>query len=235
VDILNLEPEAREVVGEVFGHALGKREYQAPLAALGSCLHFLPDVFHLSLAWAHLDLWVHEPGRANHLLDDARGAVDLFLPWGSRHEDRLVEHPLELGDLERAVIERARKPEAEVDEVLLAGPVPLVHRADLRHGNVAFVHEEEKVLGEIVKERGGGLADGASRDRRRIVLYAGAVAHLGEHLDVVLRPRLEPLGLKDLSLNAEALKLLVELLANALKGLRDRVLPHDEVLGGVYR
>jgi len=44
------------------------------------------------------------------------------------------------------------QPEAVVDERLLARAVALVHAAELRHGLVRLVEEDEEVVGEVVEQ-----------------------------------------------------------------------------------
>ena len=87
----------------------------------------------------------------------------------------------------RAVVQRARQPEAVVDERLLARAVALVHAADLRHGLVGLVDEADEVLGEVVDQAVRPLARLAAVEDPRVVLDPRAEAHLAQHLHVVLR------------------------------------------------
>ena len=104
---------------------------------------------------------------------------------------------LELFELERPVVERARQAEAVLDERLLARAVAAVHRADLRHGLVRLVDDEQEVLREVVDERGRRLARVAAREVARVVLDAVAEAHLLHHLEVVHGALLEALLLEE--------------------------------------
>ncbi len=69
------------------------------------------------------------------------------------HEDELRDLAEELVEAERAVVEGRRKPEAVVDERLLARAVALVHASELRHGLVRLVDEDDEIVGEVVDER----------------------------------------------------------------------------------
>ncbi len=102
-------------------------------------------------------------------------------------------------NLSGPVVERARQPEAVLDERLLARAVAAVHRADLRDGLVRLVEDHQEVFGEVVDERRRRLAGLPVREVARVVLDAVAEAHLLHHLEVVLGPLLEPLLLEEAS------------------------------------
>src|SRR5690606_22904995 len=120
----------------------------------------------------------------------------------------------ELADLERPVVERAREPEAVLDQRLFARAIAAVHRAELRHGDVRLVEDEEVVLREVVDEHRRRVARLPLAEVPRVVLDAVAEAHLLEHLEVVHRALLEPLRLEDAALAAELLEPIGELLAD---------------------
>jgi len=76
--------------------------------------------------------------------------------YGRRRDvDSQIEALLELGERERPVVQCARKPEAVVDEDLLARTVTEVHAAHLRDRDVGLVDEREEVRREVVQERPG--------------------------------------------------------------------------------
>ena len=81
---------------------------------------------------------------------------------------------------------------------LLPGPVAPVHAADLRHGDVALVDKHQKVRRKILEQRRWRLSALSAREMAAVVLDSVAVAHLLEHLDVVVGPALEPLGFDEL-------------------------------------
>ena len=134
---------------------------------------------------------------------------------GGRQVDGLADPLEELLPLQRAVVHGRRQPEAVVDEGALAGGVALVHRADLRHGDVRLVDDEQEVLGEVVEQAVGGRAGRAAVDVHRVVLDAGAGADLAHHLDVVGGAHPQPLGLEQLALLLEQRELLLELVLDA--------------------
>ena len=76
--------------------------------------------------------------------------------------------------------------EAVVDQHLLAGAVAVVHAAHLGQRHVRLVDEQQEVVGEVVEQRPGRARPGPGAARwRRVVLDAGAVADLAQHLQVV--------------------------------------------------
>ncbi len=98
---------------------------------------------------------------------------------------------------------------------------------------MAFVHEQEKIVREIVEQGGRRFSHRAAGDGRGIILNAGAVPHFLEHLEIVFGTGLEAFRLEHLALDAEAFKLLVELLPDCAYRAGHCVFRHHEVLGRV--
>ena len=67
------------------------------------------------------------------------------------------------------------------------------HRADLRHGLVAFVDEQQGVVGQIFEQGRRRLAGEAAGEEAAVILDAGARAGGGDHLEVEIGALLEPL------------------------------------------
>ena len=176
------------------------------------------------------------PRGAEQLLDDHPLALHQ-LPVGGRgaHVDRRALQLLELGEGQRAVVLGGREAEAVLDEVLLAGPVAAVHGVHLRQGHVALVHDEQVVLREVVDQTEGARPGGPSVEVARVVLDAGAVAQLLDHLQVVLHALLDTLRLGHASLALEVLDLLAQVEVDLLHGAVDALLGRDEEVGGVDR
>ena len=147
---------------------------------------------------------------------------------GDEHELRRDRE--ELLERLRAVVHRARQPEAEVDQRRLARAVALVHAADLRHGLVGLVDEADEVLGEVVDQAVRARARRAAVEDPRVVLDPRAEPDLAQHLHVVLRALAQAVGLQQLALGVELGRALVELAAD----LGDRAL-HRPLLDVVVR
>src|ERR1700733_16265279 len=98
------------------------------------------------------------------------------------------------------------------------------HAFHLRHGGVRFVDEEQKIIGEKVQERVGGLARFAAGERPAVVFDAWAKAGFAQELHVVARAGSQSLGLEQFALTAKVLQAAVEFSLD----LRER--PLDAVL-----
>lgn len=96
-----------------------------------------------------------------------------------------------------------------------------------------FIDEQQEILGEIVDQRVGPCPGGQTRQVSGVVLDAAAVADFLDHLDVVHRPGLEPLGFEKLGLPPQFAQSLLEFGPDALNGVGDLVGRHDVVLGGI--
>ena len=130
----------------------------------------------------------------------------------------------------RPVVERARQPEAEVHQRVLARAVALEHAADLRHRLVRLVDEAHEVVREEVEQAEGPLAGRAAVQDARVVLDAVAEAELAHHLHVELGALAQPVRLEQLALLLELLAARLHLVAD----LPDRALDGRPV-GGVVR
>ena len=101
------------------------------------------------------------------------------------------------------VVEGGGHAEAVLHERRLALPVAVVHAAHLGDALVALVDDDERVLGQVVEQRGRRLPGRAAREVARVVLDAVAVADLAQHLQVEHRALVEPLRLQQLALALE--------------------------------
>src|SRR3954469_17623864 len=219
VQIPDPDAEVRVVLRQILGHALGQRRHQDTLALLGPLAYLLEQIVHLLRDRPHLDHRIDEPRRTDDLLDyDPFALLQFVLCRRRAHEDDLVHQIFPLLELQRAVVERAREPEAVLDQRLLPRPVAAVHGADLRNRLVRLVHHEEVVLGEVVEQARRRIAGFAAGEMARVVLDALAEAHLLDHLQVEHRPLLEPLRLEKLFLRSQQGEPLPQLLADVVDG-----------------
>src|SRR5262249_23044052 len=146
VEIPDADAELAVVIGEILGHPLRERRTQDALVLRHTITDLGEEVVDLAAHRPHLHLRVRQPGRTNELLDDdALRLLELVFAGCGRDVDGLTYALLELLELERAVVERARKAKPVVDERLLASTVAAVHGAELRHGLVRLVDDEEEV------------------------------------------------------------------------------------------
>ena len=173
------------------------------------------------------------PGGPDDLLGDVDAVGQLELARGGAHEDELRHLVEELVEAQRPVVERARQAEAVVDQLLLARLVALGHGADLRQRHVRLVDEAEEVVGEVVEQAVGRGARLLAEQDARVVLDAAAVAHLAQHLHVVLRALPQAVRLEDLAVLLEPGAALLHLAADLDEGALDGRVVGDEVRGRV--
>ena len=117
--------------------------------------NLVQQVVDLALGRLENDLGVDQPGRSDDLLDHTVALGQLIWPRRRRHVDRLPGPAQEFVPAQRPVVHRAGQPEAEVNKVAFAGHVTLVHGADLRHGDVRLVDDQQEVLGKVVEQAVG--------------------------------------------------------------------------------
>ena len=223
-----------QVLGEVLGHSLRQRRHQHPIAGGGATMDLREQIVDLCRRAAYLHLRVDQSGWTHDLLHDLAGVRLLVRPRRRRHEDGLRGHSLELVEPERPVVERRRQPESVLDQGFLARAVAAVHCAELGHGHVALVDEQQRVGRKIVEQGRRRLSRTASRQEARVVLDPLAVADLGHHLDVEPGPLLQPLGFDETAVRAEHRETLAQLLPDFYDGIEDTLARGHVVALGVH-
>ena len=96
----------------------------------------------------------------------------------------MAHAPLKLLKRERAIIERAREAEAEVDENLLPRAIVLVHANHLRDAHVALINHQKPISREVVEQCPWARPWLTAREVAGVVLNPRAVPHLAHHLEV---------------------------------------------------
>ena len=215
VEVARLDGRLEQVIGQVLGHLLRQRRDEDALAGLLPPADLVQEIVDLMRGRTQLDLRVDDSGRPDDLLRDPGRLPQLIGAGRRRDEDGLVDLAEELVEAKRAIVERGREPEAVLDERLLARAVALVHAADLRHGLMRLVDQDEEVARKVVEERVRGGAGRAPVEDPRVVLDPVAVAELLHHLEVVLGSLADPVRFEQLSLRFEELDLLLELVAGS--------------------
>ena len=163
------------------------------------------------------------PVGPDHLFgEDAAGAFHLPGPGRGRDIDRLGPHRVPFLEFQRAVVDAGRQAEAVFGERGFAAIVAPVHAADLRHGDMAFVHEDQRFVGQIFEQRRRRLAGFAPRQPARIILDAGAGAGRLDHLQIEDRALFQALRFQQLAVVAEPVEPLAQLLFDAFGRLRQR-------------
>ena len=127
VQVVHLDVDLAQIVGQVLGHALGQRGDEHALAPRRAQANLPDQVINLALGWPHNHLRVHQAGGADNLFDDlARMAALVRARRGAGVND-LVDQRLELLESQWAVVQRAGQAEAILNEHFLAVAVAPVH------------------------------------------------------------------------------------------------------------
>ena len=88
----------------------------------------------------------------------------------------LRPHGVPFLEAQRPVVHAGGQAEAVFGKRRLAAEVAAVHAADLRDGDMAFVDEDQRIVGQIFEERRRRLAGLAPGEIARIIFDAGAGA-----------------------------------------------------------
>ncbi|KFC70003.1 hypothetical protein FG93_03018 [Bosea sp. LC85] len=212
-----------QILGQILGHALGQHGDEAAVALLGDLLDLVEQVGDLVFGGADLDRWVDQPGRANDLLGE-NAARAVHFPAAGRGGDmhRLRAHRVPFLEAQWPVVHAGGQAEAIFGQRRLAAEVAPVHAADLRHGDVALIGEDQSVVRQVFEQSRRRFARLAAGEIARIVLDAVAGARRLDHFDVEGAALVEPLRLEIATHAVELLKAGLELLLDRLDGLGQR-------------
>ena len=234
MQIAGIDAHIAAILGQVFGHALGKGGHQHPLLAPDAFPAFSQQVFHLSLGGTQLHFRVHQPRGPDDLLgNDALGLVHLVFARCGRNVDHLMQQGTELVELQGTVVQGRGQAETIIHKGLLARAVAFEHAAHLRHGDVGLVHEQDEILGEIVEQAGRRFPGLAAVQMAGIILDAVAVAQLLDHLQIKLCPLLQTLRLHQAPAGLEGRQPFQQLLPDVGRGPLKVVLGGNEVTGRI--
>ena len=142
----------QEVFTQFLGKALGDGRHQHPFAPFLADENLFHQVVDLVLTLTHLNLWVEQARRTNHLFhNDTLSFLQLEVGWCGTHVDHLVHLLLKLLKPQRTVVEGCWQTETIFHKVLLSATVTAIHRVQLRHRHMTLVDEQQIVVGEEVK------------------------------------------------------------------------------------
>ena len=190
-----------QIFRQILGHPLGQRGDQCPVSIRRNAPDLIQQIVDLHLHRPDLDLRIQKAGRADDLFGkDAAGLLHLPIAGGGRDIDRLRAHCVPFLELQRAVVHAGRQAEPMFRQGELAPIVAPVHAADLGNGHMGFVSENNGIVGDELEQRRRRLPRCAPRQIARIILDPVADARGLQHLDIEIRPLLQPLRLQQLAL-----------------------------------
>ena len=213
MDVPHPHSDLVQVVGQFLRHAFGKCRHKDFFVDFRPLPYLLDKVVYLVLGRTYLYRRVEKAGRPHQLLDDKTlRPLELVVGRSGADVHFLGGDCIELVERQRPVVRGRRKPEPIFDKDGFPGMVAAVHRPNLGYGDMALVNECDEVLREIVYQAERPLAGLPAVQVPRIILDPGAVAHLPDHLYVILHPLLQPLGFQRLAYILEILHLSLQVL-----------------------
>ena len=193
MQVAHLHAVIRQVFGQVLCHALGERGDQHTLVLLYAQVELRQHIVDLVGRWSDLYLRVYKPRRTHHLLHDLARVVLLVVGRRRRDEHGLPHDLLEFVEPQRAVIQRRRQAEPVLDKVFLARAIALVHATQLTDRHVALVDHHQRIVRQVIDQRGRGVSRLAAGKVARVIFDPLAETELVEHLEVEPGALLDPL------------------------------------------
>ena len=233
MEVFDADARLRQVIGKILGHFFRQGRDQDLVFVFGLPADLTDEVVNLSLDGADVDLGIQEAGRADDLLG-AEQLVLLLIGARSRGDKKhLIDVVLEFPEIEGAVVQGGREPEAVADQGLLARAVAAVHGSDLGDRHVRFVYNNKKIIVKKVHEGHGRLALLHEIQVAGIVFYAGTETGLPHHLHIEIGALGNALSLQEHVLSLKILHAVPQLHLNVVTGGVDLFLGDDIVGGGI--
>ena len=115
--------------------------------------HFAQQIIDLGFDGRINAFWIDQTGWAHHLFDE-HAASALHLPRARRRRDEhgLRAHGVPFFKLQRPVVHADGSLKPNSASVDLRAKSPLIHAADLRHGDVAFVDDQHRVFRQVLEQ-----------------------------------------------------------------------------------
>ena len=187
-----------QIFGQVLGHALGQHGDQRAVALARSSRGFRRRT---SSTWVFAGRTstggsIRPVGRMTCSANTPPDCFHLPAARRRRNGDGKRPHGVPFLEAQRPVVHAGRQAEAVFGQRRLAAEVAAIHAADLRHGDVAFVDEDQRIVGHVFEQGRRRIARRAAGEVARIVLDAGAGAGGLQHLQVEAGALLQPLRLQ---------------------------------------
>ncbi len=122
---------------------------------------------------------------------------------------KFIEH-------ERAIIQCRRQTESKINQRLLARPIAIEHAANLGNAHVRFVHDQQKIIGEVIKQCPRRLSSGAAIHVAAVVFDARAVAQFFHDFKIVHGALFESRCFQHLAVALQDFKLILKFKPNVV-------------------
>ena len=210
-----------QIFGEIFRHALGQYSDERAISLQRHGADLAEQIIHLCTGGADIDFGVDQSCRPDDLFDeDAAGAFHFPIPGRGRDMHRLRPHRFPFLEPERAVIEAGGQAEAVFCKRRLPFEVAAIHAADLRNGDMAFIRENESIIGQIFEQSWRRLARFAAREIARVILDPLADACCLQHFKIKQSALLKPLCLEQTTHADELVQPTLQFIFDALDRLK---------------
>ena len=152
MEVLDLQPQSKEIGGKVFAHLLGQRRNKNPLSLIDGLSYLSVEILHLAFGRLDSYLRVQETCGPYELLHYLHRFSLLPFSRSGGYIYPLSHLTVELIILQRPVVQCGRKTEPIFHKIGLTGPVSFIHGSYLGKSHMAFIYEGDEVIREIVKK-----------------------------------------------------------------------------------
>ena len=176
-----------EVFCEVFCHPFGQRGDQHTFVNRRTGADLRQQIVNLRRHRTHLNDRIQQAGRSYHLIDHfITGFLQLIVARRRRNVDSLRSQRLELFKFKRTVIQRRRQTESVFDQGFFTRPIAAIHASNLRDSHVGFIHHQQAIGRQVIKQRRRRLARAATGQIAGVVFNPRAVTQLIHHFQIEL-------------------------------------------------
>ena len=214
MQVFDFNATLQKIIGKIFGHLLGQRSHQRTFITSHTILDFSKQIIDLPVNRTHIDLRINQSRRSDDLFDHTITQTKFIIARCGGKINRLADAFKEFRPFEWTIIHCRRQTEPVFHQRALTAGVTLIHGANLRHGNMRFIDDQQKIVGEKVKQRVRRTSRLSTVEMPRIILHSRADANLREHLQIVCGTHGKTLRLKFLALFAQFGGTLVKFLLN---------------------
>ena len=89
MQVTHFDSVIRQVIGQIFGHALGQGGHQHTLVLFDALVDFRQQIVNLGFDIAHLHYRINQPGRPHHLFYYLPRMLAFIVTGCGRHKHRL--------------------------------------------------------------------------------------------------------------------------------------------------